>query len=461
MTAHDSHCRLRQLSRMLSVVFLFFLTTVNSNTCAQSVELVLELARPNEWVLIERFDLDRYHVTDSVRVDKLPQVVKIDADGFRMFRIKYGGFKEIEFPLVSSDDKLVISTTESNWQKGLFTVRGTEETQCWSAVVEAEREFQQRSQVWLTKKYALDKFDPRLISKYDELDSLFSSEILRYNLVLEGISDAYGQTVCGQRLIPNMILPCRLSNASFWKEFDNDLAFWHQHYFDNFNLADTIVLRTPNLRSSLDVYLKNYTTKTDDGVIFFLNQLFSKPMDSKVQQFLLEFYIQTFISQQNEKLISHIMKKAESCESALIDQRSLVNTIKLLEKGFNAPEIVLSSSNGNQRSLRQEIAQNKTRTALVFFSATCPHCERLLVDLTNRWQNEQNKFNVFLVTADEPEVVNLFLLNRKIPFEPSYYSGTSAETDNPFQTYAVLNVPTLVWIDEQGRIINRFGKVDD
>jgi thiol-disulfide isomerase/thioredoxin len=72
------------------------------------------------------------------------------------------------------------------------------------------------------------------------------------------------------------------------------------------------------------------------------------------------------------------------------------------------PNAVFYKANGSKLST-MEFPKNK-KSLLIFFDATCPHCQRVVANLSKQ-SSKLNKVNLYLISLDEFRSINYFMNN--------------------------------------------------
>lgn len=445
-------------------LFVFQVLSISKVFAQQQIQLEVMPPYSEDFneakVYLLKFDKDRYYMVDSITINSDRKInFIVNEESVRMYSMRYSNYPDMEFIVSNTDNEISISTNDNAWKNNDYKIAGSNENYCWSAIQKAQKQFQQQSSEWLTKKYQLDKFDPRLLHKYDTYDSLFNISILEFNSKMDEIAKWYPKAFCGSLLAQNSKLPSRLMTKEWQKEFDNDFAFWHQHYFHFLSFNDIRLLNFPHFKISFDTYLKNYTQQTNDGLKHFVDLVFTRNMAPEVREFLTEFYLQYFMGLNNEDMVLYLLQKDEdNCETD-VKTSDLIQTLKSLKKGLQAPEIILTDLDGHQKKL-SESCKKKGVTALVFFSPTCPHCHELLKELAELKDQNVDALNVFTIASGNKEVTEKFVSENQYDWITCVYERLSSQEVNPFNDYAVLKVPTLVLIDSDQKLITRFGNLN-
>jgi peroxiredoxin len=117
--------------------------------------------------------------------------------------------------------------------------------------------------------------------------------------------------------------------------------------------------------------------------------------------------------------------------------------------GKAAPDVVLAKTDGTSANV---IGTRQGKKAILIFWATwCPHCYEELGSLNDNFASiEQKGIKIILVDVGETrEVVKNYFNQRQMRL-------TSFVDENSFlqETYHLIGIPTLIFIDEKGIIRN-------
>jgi peroxiredoxin len=99
-------------------------------------------------------------------------------------------------------------------------------------------------------------------------------------------------------------------------------------------------------------------------------------------------------------------------------------------------------------------------TLLLFYQGECPLCEDILIDLANKYQRiKDQNVRVIAVSGDENE--NAF--DKKLAYHqwPDNYCDFTGMGGVNFKNYAVLGVPTLYLLDQEGTVVKKSAMVDE
>ncbi len=125
--------------------------------------------------------------------------------------------------------------------------------------------------------------------------------------------------------------------------------------------------------------------------------------------------------------------------------------------GKPAPEFTLTTTQGDKQSLTQ--VRNGKKSIVFFWATWCPVCREEIKDLKKAYQDIEHKdVKIILVDLGESEnKVKNFLQKNKLNF-----SVLLDKKDDLSETYSLIGIPTLVFLDEKGIVLDvEHGLPDD
>jgi peroxiredoxin len=186
-------------------------------------------------------------------------------------------------------------------------------------------------------------------------------------------------------------------------------AYYHSHYFDNIDLTDDRMIRTPIINKKIETYLTKLTVQTPDSICNAIQFLTNQTADSS----LMFKYIVQFSTNHFEKSEIMGMDAVFICisenyyakgkawwlnETQYEDIMKMYNTRKNLVVGKKAEDIRLMDVDSNWRSLHKVEAKY---TVVVFWSPTCGHCKKELPKLDTFYKEWKSKgVEVFSVSTE-------------------------------------------------------------
>ncbi len=117
--------------------------------------------------------------------------------------------------------------------------------------------------------------------------------------------------------------------------------------------------------------------------------------------------------------------------------------------GKLAPDFTLPRTDGTSSSIMS--ARNGKKAILIIWATWCPHCREELVRINNDLENIKAKgIEVILVSEGEgKDRVSEYLMQHHINLESFIDEETALQ-----EPYNVVGVPTLVFIDAKGNILD-------
>lgn len=129
-----------------------------------------------------------------------------------------------------------------------------------------------------------------------------------------------------------------------------------------------------------------------------------------------------------------------------------------LEKGNTFPVFVLESLNGEKSLSNTKFNKNK-KTMIVIAAEWCPDCQNEMPEIESFYKKNKNKYNIAVIFTNirsSEEKVKTYVSTNKYNF-PVYYDYNSKVMEGT----KVNSVPTNIFLDEKGKIINvAIGTID-
>jgi thiol-disulfide isomerase/thioredoxin len=174
---------------------------------------------------------------------------------------------------------------------------------------------------------------------------------------------------------------------------ERDMAmylYYKQHYFDNFDMANPALLRSPVLFQRIDAYIEKLTPQHPDSICISLDRIMELVQPNKET---FQYYFIHYLNQYaKSKLVGfdaiyvHLSKKyiETGITDAFIEGENRTKIVTNANKiypiliGKKAPEIKVFREDNSQVSLH---GIKSKYTVLFFFEPTCGHCQKQTPDL--------------------------------------------------------------------------------
>lgn len=243
--------------------------------------------------------------------------------------------------------------------------------------------------------------------------------------------------------------------------------YYKQHYFDNINLKENGLIRTPILEDKIDKYFKDLTFQICDSVKKSADLVVAKANDKTMFKYLLT-HITTKYEKSNimcmDCMTLHMFDKYYIKDSLKVDWVNKETRKKLQEEvwklefnqcGKQVYPLVMKDTNGVKHDILKLDAEY---TILFFWSATCGHCKKSapkLLEMYHRLKEEYN-LEVYSVHIDKSRTeFDKYVKENKFDWILTIDDGTN-ET---YRTaYNVFSTPTVYLLNSKKEIIAK--KVD-
>ena len=185
--------------------------------------------------------------------------------------------------------------------------------------------------------------------------------------------------------------------------------FYKQHYFDNYDMANPAILRTPVLYPRLNNYIEKMTPQHPDSIIESLERVFAILKQNKPAfQFYFIEYLNKYIKSNVVGYDAiHVYLTKKYIESGYCDDFiAKDNKDKLVENANHLFPILIGKIAPNIRTFQMDstpitLHSIKAKyTVLFFFAPDCSHCQKqspFLVDFFKKVK--ENKWDIKVVTV--------------------------------------------------------------
>lgn len=212
--------------------------------------------------------------------------------------------------------------------------------------------------------------------------------------------------------------------------------YFKKHYFDNIDLSDDRIIRTPIFHTKLINYLNKTLVQNPDSIIKSLDKLIARlDPESEVYKYVVHYSTYNFETSKimgMDKVFVHLVDKYYTQDKAfwmtedkLKKIRDKANEKRYTLIGMKAPELILMDTSGNWISTYDI---DKKYKVLFFYDADCGHCKKetpKLVDFYNNYTDDD--LAVYAVCADHDQ--------KWIDFIEKYNTGDFYNTTVPSKAY--------------------------
>jgi thiol-disulfide isomerase/thioredoxin len=253
--------------------------------------------------------------------------------------------------------------------------------------------------------------------------------------------------------------------------------FYQKHYFDNVNLTDARLIRTPPvLINKINRFLDQYTIPTPDSINIAIDKILTQAKPNyDMFQFLLQNIFNKYAKSNimsHETVYVHIAQKyyADTVLVDWVDEEQRNKILEVVRKktptllGSVAPEIFIKDFEGNNKRLHDVVAKNDY-TILAFWNSSCGHCKKDMPQLKEAFLNDLKPLAnvaVFAVSTEvEVDEASEFLKSHNL-YAENWTNCIDVYGSNPFRVfYDVVSTPLILVLDKDKKILAKRISIED
>lgn len=243
---------------------------------------------------------------------------------------------------------------------------------------------------------------------------------------------------------------------------DSVYAFrqFKQHFWDNFDLSDDRLLRTPLFHKRMERYFRDMVYQQPDSInreadLFISKTRANKEVFKYVVWYLTYKYETSKIMGFDEIFVHMIDSYYATGEAFWTDSVTLKTLIKQADAlrpiliGNKAPELILLDTTGSFLSLNHVPAKY---TVVFFYESDCGHCKKEIKGLKDWYGSNDTGAEVFAVCTDTSLVKwKKFISENDLDWVN--VNGTRSITRDYHDLYNISMTPALFVLDENKYII--------
>jgi peroxiredoxin len=238
--------------------------------------------------------------------------------------------------------------------------------------------------------------------------------------------------------------------------------FFVEHYFDNIDLTDDRLIRTPFLYQPVKYYFDQLDFLPNDSLIVLTDKFLSKTRKtSELRKYVvtkLANHFETSKIMGRDAIFVHLLQKYYINDPLMWDTTTIrlvkerVKYLKNLLIGGKIPNLIASDVNGKPKSLYEVKAKN---TILYIYGADCGHCQAFTPQLAKYIQeNKEKNIEVFAVIfGNNVETLKDFIKEYKSESFTNVYD--KAGKLNLYQEFDAQFTPTIYILDKDKKIIGK------
>lgn len=266
-----------------------------------------------------------------------------------------------------------------------------------------------------------NKEKPKASDKIKEQYSELNSEVIDYQKsIMEKNPNKFAAYEIFMSIDPEVPEELR-------EEREKGYYWFKNHYFDNIDLTDDRIVRTPIYHTKLVTYLNKTVIQTPDTLIPTIDKLIAQ-MDPSSEVFKYTVHYTTYNFETSkimglDEVFVHMVDKyyrtgkaywmdGEKLESILTKADSKKKTLI----GNTVPNLTLADTTGeNWISIKRDI--KKEYVVLFFYDPDCGHCKKetpVLVEFFNSYEGDD--LAIYAVSSDNSSKWNEFIKKNEMNF---------------------------------------------
>jgi thiol-disulfide isomerase/thioredoxin len=267
--------------------------------------------------------------------------------------------------------------------------------------------------------------------------------------------------------VPDFSIPDGVTNPDSVKWIRN-YNYNKDHFFDNIDLTDDILLRTPILHARLNAFFTNVVIQAPDSINKEIDKIISKCQKNyKVFQFVAVFLFNHF---RESEIMGHDAVMVKLADDIYLsgkadwvtkefkdDLRKQIELIRPNLIGKKAENLIMDSYKGIFVSLYDI---DKEFIILYFWEPDCGHCKEATPKLKAYYEKaKEDNIEVFAVCtiADKPKWTKYIEENKL-----TWINGWDPERNSHFDFYYnIQSTPMIYILDRNKKIIAKKLAVDD
>ena len=340
-----------------------------------------------------------------------------------------------------------------------FRADGSKENDAFNIMMNLSEVY---SQSMDTLSFAMDRlspFAPRHAALSDSLNNVYRNIAEAYNNSLGLLNNLFPESYTAQVLVQLDKIPLRSQKPEWQRNFDNDAAFSHVHYFDLIDFSDERIITSPFLSNKVLEYLYTYTERSEIGIQNAIDKLLARPETApKVQAFLIDLLVDFFTDKEASEYVDYVNRTyLGNCDLPLsAETLAKISKAVKFQLGDELPNLKLPNEAGHSVPLS---ALNGKVNVVVFWASWCSHCVREIPKLKSLYDQMKGDLGVYSISVDTSKTdwVNTIKANDLDWFNVNDMKGWDSPS---LEKFGVTSTPSLFLLDENLNWIGRASSFD-
>jgi thiol-disulfide isomerase/thioredoxin len=238
--------------------------------------------------------------------------------------------------------------------------------------------------------------------------------------------------------------------------------YYKNHYFDNIDLSDDRMIRTPVFHGKLERYFKNLVVQVPDSINRDVDALIAKTKSPELFKYMVWYVTNTYENSQimgMDAVFVHMAKtyylsgKATWVDSSVVAKiRDRVKILDPILLGKVAPNMFLTDSLGKLVPLYNIKAKF---TILYFWDPDCGHCQKVTPELSEFYNKNKDKgIEVYAASIIRDSIKvkqwKKYIRDKKLKFVNVWDSYVQTDFKNLYDIYST---PVIYLLDDKKKIV--------
>lgn len=444
------------------LAFLFLIAAFTSAYSQNAYQITVKIdGLSDSLLLLAHYSGDKQFVTDTAFRSKNNDYIFLKKKELLPGMYFLAGEKKNKlFDFIISDNKnLTITGQKDNFPQSL-RIKGSKENSLFLDYMNflSEKQKQRSALTDLGKKYNKGSDSLQLIQNQLEL---LNDEVKRYiNGIINSNAGSFMSVFLQAMQDPEIPETPILSNGRPDSTFP--FRYYRRHYWDNIDLSDDRVIRTPFLHSKVEQYITKLTVPAPDSLIKAIDHLFEMAGENEETFKYLMWYFtikyETSEIMGYDAIFVHLVDKYYQDKkmgwmNATVKENltKKANALRNVLIGRIAPEMILLDTLQNPVSLHNI----KTDYTLIYFwDPDCSHCKKETPLLRDFYLKDKELLNleVYAVCMDTSwKDMKQYIRKNELPW--INVNGFYSMTPDFRELYDVHSSPIMFLLDRNKKII--------
>ncbi|NQT77794.1 MAG: DUF5106 domain-containing protein [Bacteroidetes bacterium] len=236
--------------------------------------------------------------------------------------------------------------------------------------------------------------------------------------------------------------------------------YYRKHYWDNIDLSDDRVLRTPVFHTKLERYMTDVIPKQPDSLIVEIDKMIQSTAENhEMRDYLLWYFTNTYEVSNimgYDRIFVHMVDQYFTNETYEwlnpVVQNNMIERVEQLRYlllGEYAPLLIMADTLNEFISLHDIVAEY---IVVIFWSGSCGECKQEVKILNDFYKSTDLNLKIYAVNTDTVFISWKNYISRK-NLDWINVNGNLSLTSDYHDLYDIYSTPVIYVLDDRKRII--------